>query len=112
MPVRAPGLTSNKPPHKADWGAKLRCDRGQPHGARRLCRAWVEPRGTDNLNWEVLGHAKLALLSQAALAALFHCDFDDRRHHRRIVRNMRPVAEHKLQSVRARRERKHGFGLP
>src|SRR5712675_997202 len=52
-----------QPAPQRRFDTKLRCDRGQAHGAWRLCRPWVEPGRADNVNWGIFGH-HVQLLSE------------------------------------------------
>ena len=55
-------LDLEQPAPQRRFDAELRRDRGQAHGAWRLCRSFVESGWADNANWEVIGRHVLALL--------------------------------------------------
>src|SRR5258708_19213601 len=48
-------LDLEQPAPQRRLNAELRCDRGQAHGAWRLCRSRVESGRFDNPNWYIFG---------------------------------------------------------
>src|SRR5258708_23466954 len=55
-------LDLEQPAPQGRLDAELRCDRGQAHGAWRLCSSPVDSVRADNATWGVFGHPLHAYL--------------------------------------------------